>query len=306
MVQKLNPENLDDFEYLLHQYIKHIEDSSLTVEDIKERLQTGLSNGSSYIIGEYSGIGEGLGILVHDPRSNYISFILADYNYKVEKKLLDFIIKEFSLSSSTLIFESGYPTPWISKEFSDYAARCGFIKHDRLYMRLTRTDFLASPTIYPGVHLVQFADSMIEEITKMVFKSVEGTIDQDLFPFVYGTYDTTLRFHQQLHAGDFGSHKPSYSWVLKEDGEIVGACFMTARGNDTGGVMHLAITPECKQRGLGRALLIHAIRNLFEIEPGFTKIELAVTLSNPATALYESVGFKKVNNSSTYVWKQGS
>ena len=304
MVQKLNPDDLDDFEYLFQQYLTHIDDPVRTVAHLKEGLKVGISTGFRYIIGEYSGTGEGRGILVHNPTTHRISFILADYNYEVEKKLLDHLFKEFSPISSTLIFESGYPTPWISGQFSEYAVRCGFTKHDRLFMKLTRTDFPTSPTLHDGIHIVQFTDSMIEEITRMVFRSVAGTIDQDLFPYVYGTYDTTLRFHQQLTTGDFGTHKPSYSWVLIENGESVGVCFMIKQDNETGGVMHLAIDPECRQRGLGRILLVHALDNLLKIEPELTKVVLAVTLSNPATKLYESVGFRKVNDSSTYVWKR--
>ena len=171
-------------------------------------------------------------------------------------------------------------------------------------MKLKRNDFQPTSDLPDGVNLLPFTDSMIEEITRLVFKSVDGSSDQDLFPFSYGTYDTTLGFHQQLSNGDFGTHKHSYSWVLKEGDKSVGVCFMTTRGNDTGFVMHLAIAPECRQRGLGRVLLVHSLQNLFKIESELTKVELAVTLSNPATVLYESVGFNKVNDSSTYVWKK--
>ncbi|MHA1964951.1 MAG: GNAT family N-acetyltransferase [Candidatus Thorarchaeota archaeon] len=299
MARELNVEDLDEFVSLLQLYTEHLGKSPSTVDELKTQLHSGISNGSRYIIGVHSDTGEALGILIHNPGMNQISLFFAKSVFEVEKELFDMMFSKFSESSPTLIFESGYPTPWISSEFSEYAVQCGFVKHDRWYMRLQWTDFLAPPDLLANANILPLTESMIEKISTLVFRSVDGTIDQDLFPFVYGTYESTLKFHRQLYNGDFGTHKPSYSWVMKENDDYIGACFMT-----TWGVMHLAIAPEHRQRGLGRVLLVHSLHNLFKIEPELKWIDLVVTISNPATALYESLGFKKVNDSSTYVWKK--
>ena len=73
---------------------------------------------------------------------------------------------------------------------------------------------------------------------------------------------------------------------------------------DTGGVMHISIVPKYRGQGLGRLLLTHSVANLYFVEPDITGIELAVTSSNPARLLYESLGFTKVNDSTNYVWKK--
>ena len=68
--------------------------------------------------------------------------------------------------------------------------------------------------------------------------------------------------------------------------------------------MHIVIDPEYRQQGLGRALLSHSIHSLLRVNPSITKIELAVTMSNPAKILYESLGFRILNDASTFVWKR--
>ena len=304
MARELTVEDIDDFDSFLQLYLEHIGDPPTNFKRFKQRLQSGISASSRYVIGAYDDSGEALGILIHNPETHRLSLILAKSVFKVEKELFDEMFSKFSETSPTLIFESGYPTPWISSELSEYAVQCGFVKHDRWYMGLQWSDFLVPPNMSDSANLHPITDSMIEDISKLVFRSVDGSVDQDLFPYVYGTYETTLRFHQQVCAGDFGTHKPSYSWLLKENDDYIGSCFMTTQGNDSGGVMHIAIAPEHRQRGLGRVLLVHSLHNLFKIEPELKRVNLAVTLGNPATALYESLGFKKLNDSSTYVWKK--
>ena len=304
MARELKVEDIDDFDSLLRLYIEHLGEPHSNLEKLKTQLKSHISTGSRYVIGAYSPTDEALGILIHQPENNRLPLIFAKSVFEVEKVLFDMMFSKFSETSPTLSFESGYPTPWISSELSEYAVQCGFTKHDRWFMELLWADFLAPPGLPDNPNLIPFTESMIEEITKLVFVSVYGTIDQDLFPFVYGSYETTLRFHKQVYAEEFGTHKHSYSWVLKEDDESVGVCFMTTQGSSSGGVMHLAIHPEHRRRGLGRALLVHSLHNLFKIEPHLKKIYLAVTVSTPTIALYESVGFKKVNDSSTYVWKK--
>jgi ribosomal protein S18 acetylase RimI-like enzyme len=304
MARELTVEDLDDFDSFLRLHLEHIGNPPTNFEGYKKLLQNHIVNGSRYILGVYGPDDKAMGLLNHNPETNRVSLIFAKSQFEVEKELFDLLLNRFAESYPALTFESGYPTPWISSELSDYAIQCGFAKHDRLYMRLQWTDFLIPPDFPTSTKLIPFTDTMIEEITELVFRSVDGSIDQDLFPYVYGTYETTLRFHQQLSAGEFGNHKPSYSWVMKENDESIGVCFMTVDNVDSGGIMHIAIAPEHRQKGLGRVLLVHSIHNLFKIETELKSIYLAVTVSNPATALYESVGFKKVNESSAYVLKK--
>jgi len=56
---------------------------------------------------------------------------------------------------------------------------------------------------------------------------------------------------------------------------------------------------------MARSSYCPEIQNLFGIEPELTKIDLAVTNSNPVRVFYESIGFKKVNDFSNYLCKKG-
>jgi ribosomal protein S18 acetylase RimI-like enzyme len=170
-------------------------------------------------------------------------------------------------------------------------------------MRLERGSIIASDITNKELSIEQFLKSMIEDISHLVFRCFDGTIDQELFSFHYGSYNSVLAFHKELTDGKFGpfGHKDSYSWVLRKKDEYIGACFMTSRNSTAGDVMELVISPGHRQAGYGRLLLTHSLINLFKIEPSMTKIELAVNSENPARLLYESVGFEKANDFSIYV-----
>jgi ribosomal protein S18 acetylase RimI-like enzyme len=303
MVREIQTEELGDIVPLMQKYVQHVDDSFTTLDSLMKWYRSGLSKGTLCILAEYSSFDEVIGFLVHGTQSNRTAVIYANQNFEVEKYLFDYAFKMFSVTSPFLIFESGYPTPWISNKLSEYVQELDFAQHDRQYMSLEDNHQLLPIELPSGLQVRSYSDSMVEEVSRLVFRSVNGTIDQDLFPYVYGTYELTEKYHKQVVRGDFGTHKDSYSWVLKRNAEYVGSCFMILMKDDTGGVMHLAIVPEHRQMGLGRILLTHSLINLFKIEPSITKIDLAVTTHNPARILYESVGFKKVNDSSTYVWK---
>ncbi|MHA2024883.1 MAG: GNAT family N-acetyltransferase [Candidatus Thorarchaeota archaeon] len=303
MVTELKPENLSDIRPLLQKYVDHISDSITTIEGQMNWFHTGLSNGNLCILCEYDESDNAIGFLVHSIKSGSTAVIFAGWNFQIERLLFDDAFNRFSPDASFLTFESGYPTPWISGDLAAYALEVGFSKYDRQYMRIERSNEPLTIDLGNQVNIIQYSDSMLEEVSELVFKSVDGTDDQDLFPYVYGTYETTLQFHTNLTRGDFGTHKESYSWVLEKDETLIGSCFMLGRKADTGGVMHISILPKYRRQGLGRSLLTHSIANLYLVEPDITGIDLAVTSSNPAILLYESLGFVKVNDSSTYVWR---
>ena len=113
MARELTVEDIDDFDSFLQPYLEHIGDPPTNFKRFKQRLQSGISASSRYVIGAYDDSGEALGILIHNPETHRLSLILAKSVFKVEKELFDEMFSKFSETSPTLIFESGYPTPWI-------------------------------------------------------------------------------------------------------------------------------------------------------------------------------------------------
>lgn len=306
MIREISVEEIDNLESLIHIYLEHKKEDFVTLETVKKQMHSGIEKENHQILCEYDSKDRAKGFLVLNQKAKRFPIVFGNWDFRVEKNLLDYAFNKLSTTSSYIILESGYPTPWISEQLSEHAISLGFVKHDRVYMRLEPIDLDALPElpISADLEYINFTETMTEEVSKLVFKCVDRTVDQELFPSVYGTIKSTTKFHQQLLSGDFGTHKPWYSWILYSGKDYIGASFHTTWGDDTGGVMHIVIDPDYRQKGLGRSLLTHSLRSLLKADSNLTKVELAVTLDNPAKLLYDSLGFKVLNKFSTYLWKR--
>jgi GNAT superfamily N-acetyltransferase len=303
MIREINHEHLNDINKLLQQYSDHIGEETQSLTVLRNQFAQGQKEGSHVILVNTGLDGVAKGFLVYNLKTNRISVIFGNRNFENEKDLLDEAMTRFTDKSSSLIFESGYPIPWISDHLSDYALEKGFEKHDRGYMRLEpiNLDFTVLRRVSADLEFVKFTKAISSEISKLVFKSVDLTTDQKLFPSIYSSAATTERFLNQLLSGQYGTHKDTYSWILKEKSEFIGACFLITR-DDTGFLVHVVINPDKRRKGFGRLLLLHSFQNLLKIDKAIKRIELAVTWANPAKNLYESLGFKIVNRSTTFIW----
>ncbi|HEY3279560.1 MAG TPA: ribosomal protein S18-alanine N-acetyltransferase [Gemmatimonadales bacterium] len=87
-------------------------------------------------------------------------------------------------------------------------------------------------------------------------------------------------------------------FVALADGEIAG--YVIAHyAADEGEILNLAVAPEQRRRGLGRALARRALAALAERD--VREVYLEVRVSNAAAhALYEGLGFKKVGRRAGY------
>jgi len=84
---------------------------------------------------------------------------------------------------------------------------------------------------------------------------------------------------------------PAAVWVLEDEGLIVGAAGIEERGTEGVLSLGMAIIPEARGRGGGRALLEAIVAHARSW--GAHKVELEVWLDNaPAIALYASAGFE--------------
>jgi mycothiol synthase len=96
------------------------------------------------------------------------------------------------------------------------------------------------------------------------------------------------------------SYDPSL-WFVVRDGERIAAYARCEAGRHGGGfVGMLGVRRAFRQRGLGRALLLHAFRVFWS--RGITRVSLGVDSENPtgATRLYESVGMHVEAESVTF------
>ena len=131
--------------------------------------------------------------------------------------------------------------------------------------------------------------------------------------------DELRRFHEVLATGfvHTAGHVPDYDtwraglrdetwdeWFVATavDGSIVGVLQSSdqSAGNDEGWIKNVAVVPEHRGTGLGRALLLTALRTY--TEKGRRSAGLGVDLSNPTGAyrLYASVGLTPVYEADVY------
>jgi ribosomal protein S18 acetylase RimI-like enzyme len=90
---------------------------------------------------------------------------------------------------------------------------------------------------------------------------------------------------------------PQVTWLLvrSADGilEDCGTVQGLAPTPDFGAIQNVGILPEHRRRGLGRVLMLKALRGFQQV--GITRVSLEVTAANTgAVQLYESLGFRAV------------
>ena len=303
MILALDPSKVEKLHALIQEQIDHAGDEKRPVDELLERYRLAIQEGRVKIFVAYDSEEHPRGCLFYTKSKSRFGLIFARRVFEVEKALFDHAFALARKEIDSLSFESGYPTPWVSEEFSDYVTGIGVAKHDRAYMGLKKGRFQGPSPIPQGISIVPFSEDCIDEVTHVVFRAVDNTIDQELWPNVYGTEEAALAFHRDVISGKFGAHEPANSWVAKSGDTIVGICFTVSHG-ETAGIMHLAVDPDWRRQSIGRALLTRSLRNLFKSNEGLSDVMLAVTLGNPAMQLYESVGFEVLNYSSSYIWKK--
>jgi ribosomal protein S18 acetylase RimI-like enzyme len=110
-----------------------------------------------------------------------------------------------------------------------------------------------------------------------------------LFPEVQST-TAALDYITCAARGDFGTHPACYTLGIWQDTQCLGLALGSQVLPALGFVLHLAVLPEARGRGLGTALLASLTEN-FGLE-GMDYIGLGVTCDNPAVNLYKRAGFE--------------
>ncbi|WP_461862938.1 ribosomal protein S18-alanine N-acetyltransferase [Thermococcus sp.] len=91
----------------------------------------------------------------------------------------------------------------------------------------------------------------------------------------------------------FLENNPDTFLVAEYNGKVIGYVMAYLRPDLEGHVMSIAVDPEYRGNGIGRALMVEVIERL--IKKGAQYIGLEVRVSNEAAInLYEKLGFRKV------------
>jgi len=305
MVRNLQVNEIENLNSLIQKYVEHQIERGVTPDTVKQQMKVGIKNTTHEVLIVEDVDEAVLGFLVINKNSDRLPILFANWNYAVEKQLLESAFNKLSRYCTHISFESGWPTPWISKELFSFANELGFVKHNRAYMQLCPIDkeMLSASSYEDDVELVPFNASMVNEISRLIFKCVDDTVDQDIWPSFFMSVPKIEDFLYKMLEGSFGKHEDFYSWILQDRDKNVGVSLLVSN-EETGFLVQIAIDPEYRRKGLGRIVLQHSIHSLIRINPLITKIELAVTESNPAMLLYKSLGFRTLNSSTTFVWKR--
>lgn len=154
---------------------------------------------------------------------------------------------------------------------------------------------LDEPTLAEGYRLIPWDPSLLEVHAEAKYLSFRAEIDANVFPCL-GDLHGCLRLMNEITHKD--SFLPAATWLAAFDngrqpleycGTIQGICDRTRMG----AIQNLGITPEHRDRGLGRALLLKALIG-FQAA-GLRRAFLEVTAQNVgAIRLYQRMGFQKV------------
>ena len=299
MIRKINVDEIDIIDPILTKFGQEV-DSSVPPTFI-EILRTSIIDGKSFAYGSFIDNNTLNGIGLFGNVSKRISVVYAEGISDIEKKLLDTIFTNHSPTSPYI----GVGGAWVTDSISNHLVGLGFRKIDRAYMTLDKISIgaLEEPLLPNTLEFEVYHESEIDELAQLMFRSNNGQIDQIIFPNFFGTTDTCKELIKNIVKSVYGDYKEPYSWLLREGGKLVGACFITTRDKGgTGYIPDIVIDPDYQGKGLGKAILIHSMKETLAGEPSITEVGLDVTLENKAKFLYKSIGFETKNEYSMYTW----
>ena len=83
----------------------------------------------------------------------------------------------------------------------------------------------------------------------------------------------------------------SMTYILRENDEAIGICEFERQANDTVEVKHFGLVPEAQGRGLGLALLTHALKTIWQGKTKRVWLHTDECDSPAAKPTYEKAGF---------------
>jgi ribosomal protein S18 acetylase RimI-like enzyme len=157
------------------------------------------------------------------------------------------------------------------------------------------------PQVPSGLKFVPVRTLPLETLHELDWRSYRGSPDQNL---ISDTPQGNRRMLEGILQGELGRFVEEASAALVDPGGREAGFVLTVEESPRrGSVVDLAVDPERRRRGLGRALLLRALRALLAL--GYERVRLWVTETNaPARALYESTGFRPDATAYLYRWQR--
>lgn len=140
----------------------------------------------------------------------------------------------------------------------------------------------------PGYTLVAWEECLLEEHAEVKFQSFVDEVDAVVFPSL-SSREGCLRLMREI-TGKPG-FKPEATWLIACEGSYCGTVQGVRDRTGMGAIQNLGVMAEHRGRGLGKALMLHALHGFQRA--GAHRVHLEVTASNDAAiCLYRRIGFR--------------
>jgi len=299
MIRQINEDEVNLIEQLLAKFGQ--ETNSTLPPNFADRIKSSVTEGRAIAYGAFHENSNLIGIGLFGNVTKRIPFVYAEGNQEVENQLIDVLFNNHSSDCSYI----GVAGSWVTEGISKWLIQLGFRKIDRAYMTLDRISIetLENPLLDENIKFEVYDSSQIVELSKLMFKGNDGHIDQIVFPNFFESVETCKALIEAIENDVYGEYKESYSWLLRENNQLIGACLLPILNKgDTGYIPDIVIDPDFQGKGFGKAIMTHSLKTLLSSESGIVKCDLDVTLENNARFLYKSLGYEIVREYSMYTW----
>ena len=299
MIRQINEDEVGLIEPIMAKFSQEAEGS--VPPNFTDQVKSSVKDGKAFLYGAFTDNNNINGIAMFGNVSKRFSLVYAQGDSYVEVQLVDTVFNNHSADSPYI----GAAGPWVNESIASRLVELGFRKIDRAYMTLARgpIENMETPDLSEDFELEVFNESHIDEVASLMFKGNGDDIDRITFPNFFGSIEACKLLTENIMKNMYGEYKEPYSWLLRENGKLIGACLMTIRNNgDTGYIPDIVIDPDYQGKGLGKAILIHSMKEILEGESDIVKVDLDVTLENKAKFLYKSLGYETVREYSMYTW----
>lgn len=171
----------------------------------------------------------------------------------------------------------------------------GIVYYKRFRMEADLGRRLPEPELADGYRLVAWRDGLAEAHADAKHHSFTDEVDSRVFPCL-AEREGCLRLLREI-VGKPG-FLPAATWLAEctaasGDPEPVGAIQGVRVSPRYGAIQNVGVTPWARGRGVGRALVLAAMKGFRDA--GLQRVTLEVTATNTvAVSLYESLGFRRV------------
>ncbi|MFX0066017.1 MAG: GNAT family N-acetyltransferase [Candidatus Hermodarchaeota archaeon] len=299
MIKEITLETLDDLSDVITDFLQFLKEKYGRPEfPFKEQLREQLSRNARNVFALYNQENRAIGFAMTHPEGItriYVQNSIANTEI-YEKELFNAAFNHLKSCYSVIrIWDQS-----ISDNLGNYACKLGFqdSRRARMFIDKKTIENLAEPDIPSEYMFTAWNNDVLPSIVSLIASPhFDGS---NLFAGI----DQATQFFDNLKTNMYGQYSEHYTRILTNNEECLGACFLTSFP-EFGYIPEIVISPSHRGKGLGKALLIHSLKQFIEKEPKFSRIELDVTIKNiPAKKTYDSLGFQEKNRYSVFIWNK--